>query len=120
MRDEGQRRRAASRKLGQEGRGESPSTVWPTGLTEMDVPPFAEWLRRAQTFDRGPVDEAAEAQIEEGVQLDELVHAHLALPIQHVSEPFTVSSDAPCELGDADAPLLSLRLNENGNLSTSR
>lgn len=89
---------------------ESPSTSWPTGMIGMDALSFAEWLRRAQAFDRGSVDEAAEAEVEEGAQLDELLHAHLALPVQNVPEPLPIHADATCELGHSDAPFLPFRL----------
>ena len=74
----------------------------------MDAPSFVERLRRAQTFDRGSVDEAAEAQVEEGAQLDELFHAHLALPVRDVSEPLSVRADATCEFGHPDASFVAL------------
>lgn len=48
------------------GKEKSPPTSWPTGTMGMGVPSFAERLRRAQALDRGPVDEAAEAEAEEG------------------------------------------------------
>lgn len=54
------------------------------GAMEMYVSSFAERLRRVQALDRGPVNEATETEIEEGAQLDELFHAHLALPVQDV------------------------------------
>ena len=83
----------------QSGQRESPPNSWPTDMMGMDVPSLAEWLRRAQAFDRGPVDEAAEPEIEERAQLDKLLHAHLALPVQDVPQPLCVHADATCELG---------------------
>jgi hypothetical protein len=78
----------------------------------MDVLSFAEWLRRAQAFDRGLVDETAEPEIEERAQLDELVHSHLALPVQDVSQPLSVNADATSKLGHSDALFLPFRLYE--------
>lgn len=98
--------------------GESPPTSRPTGVMEMDVPSFAERMRRPQALDRGPVDEAAETEIEEGAQLDELVHAHLALPAQDVPEPLSVHVDTTSKLGHPDASFLPLRLYEVGGFLT--
>lgn len=97
---------------------ESPPTSWLTGMTGMDVLSFTEWLRRAQAFDRGSVDEAAEAEVEEGAQLDELLHAHLALPVQDVPEPLSVNADTTRKLGHTDASFLPFRLYEVGGFST--
>lgn len=72
----------------------------------------------AQPLDSRPVDEAAQPEIEEGAQLDELVHAHLALPVQDMPEPLAIHADAACEFGYPDASVLSLRLNEGGYLPT--
>lgn len=73
--------RAVSRKLGQERQRESPPTGWPTGVMGMDARSLVVWLRGAQPLDGSLVDEAAETKVEEGAQLDELVHPHLALPV---------------------------------------
>ena len=77
----------------------------------MDVLSFAEWVRRAQAFDRGLVDEAAEPEIEERAQLDELLHSHLALPVQDVPEPLSVNTDATRKLGDAYSSLFPRGIN---------
>ena len=114
MRDEGQRRRAASGKPGQERQRESPPTG---GRRAKSV--LAKRVWSTQALDGSLVYETAQAYIEEGAQLDKLVHTHLALPVQDVPEPLFVSSDAACKLGGADTSLLSLRLNEGGNLPTS-
>lgn len=100
------------------GQRESPPTSWPTGMIGMDVLSFAEWLRRAQAFNRGSVDEAAEPEIEEGAQLDELLHAHLALPMQDVPQPLSVNADTTSKLGYADASFLPFRLYEVDGFST--
>ena len=104
--------------VSESGQRESPPTSWPTGMMGMDVLSFAEWLRRAQAFGRGLVDEAAKPEIEEGAQLDELLHAHLALAVQDVPEPLSVHADATREPGHADAAFLPLRLYEVGGFST--
>lgn len=67
-------------------------------------------LRGAQVLDGGPVDEAAEPEVEEGTQLDELVDAHLALAVEHVPEPLPVNSDPASQLGYADSSLVSRAL----------
>lgn len=84
----------------------------------MDVLSFAEWLRRAQVLDRGSVDETAEPEVEESAQLDELLHAHLALPVQDVPEPLSVNADATSKLGHTNASFLPFRLYEVGGFST--
>lgn len=104
--------------VGDSGRKKSPPTSWLTGMTGMEVLSFAEWLRRAQAFDCGSVDEAAEAEVEEGAQLDELLHAHFALPVQDVPEPLSVNADTARKLGHTDASLLPFRLYEVGGFST--
>lgn len=70
------------------------------------------WTRRAQSLDGCPVDEAAHPEVEESAQLDELVHAHLTLPVQHVPEPLTIHADAACKLRDADASVFAGFLND--------
>ena len=95
------RRKSGFHKLKQERQRESPPTGWPTGVMRMDARSLAVWLRGAQPLDGSLVDEAAEAQVEEGAQLDELVHAHLALPVQHMPEPLTIDTDATRKFGNA-------------------
>ena len=90
---------------------ESPPTLWPTGMMGMDVPSFMERLRRAQALDGGSVDEAAEAEIEEGAQLDELLHAHLALSVQDVPQPLSIHADTTSKLGYAYPAIPSQVLN---------
>ena len=80
-------------------------------MMSMGAPSFAERLRRSQAFDRGSVDEAAEPEVEESAQLDELLHAHLALPVQDVPEPLSVHADATRELGYAYPAISSQILN---------
>lgn len=87
--------------ISQSRQRDSPPTSWPTGVMEMGVLSFTERLRRLQAFDRCLVDEAAEPKIEEGAQLDKLVHAHLALPVQDVPEPLPVHTDTTSELSRA-------------------
>ena len=82
---------------------ESPPTSWPTGTMGMDVPSFTERLRRAQAFNRGSVDKAAETEVEERAQFDELLHAHLALPVQDVPQPLFVHANAASKLGYANS-----------------
>ena len=67
----------------------------------MDVPSFTERLRRAQAFNRGSVDKATETEVEERAQPDELLHAHLALPVQDVPEPLSIHADTTSKLGNA-------------------
>lgn len=81
------------------------------------MPSFVERLRRTQTFDRGSVDEAAEAQVEEGAKLDELVYAHLALTVQDVPEPLPIHAAATCELGARDASQLSCAIHDASNVA---
>ena len=101
--------------VGDSGRKKSPPTSWLTGMTGVDAPSFAERLRRAQSFDRGPVDEAAEAQVEEGAQLDELVHAHLALTVQDVPEPLPVHADAARQFGARESSQLPCAIHDASN-----
>ena len=103
--------------VSESGQRESPPTSWPTGVMEMSVLSFAERLRRAQAFDRGLVDEAAEPEIEERAQLDELLHAHLALPMQDIPEPLSVHADATSKLGCAYPAISSQILNMFDNSS---
>lgn len=94
---------------------ESPPTSWPMGTMGMGAPSSAKQLRRTQAFDRGLFDEATETEVEERAQLDELLHAHLALPVQDVPEPLSVYADATCELGYAYPAIPSQVLNMLGD-----
>ncbi len=54
--------------------------------------------------------EAARICFQCDARLKELVSAHLALPIEDVPEPFFVDTDASCQFGDRNAPVMASRL----------
>lgn len=54
--------------------------------------------------------EAARVHSQGNAELEELVSAHLALPIEDVPEPLFVDTDASCQFGDRNAPVMASRL----------
>ena len=53
---------------------------------------------------------AARVHSQGNTELKELVSAHLALPIEDVPETLLVDTDASCQFGDRNAPVIASRL----------
>lgn len=75
---------------------------------ELRGPTLSQWTTmHLDECARRDIDEAHIARLS-----DELVPAHLPLPVQHVPEPLAIRADVACKLRDADASVFASFLND--------